>query len=63
MMVHRCDNCRKIIEKSEQVIVGRDIFTSKVELCPKCARPIMDSVEESALAARIKQKLKEKSKF
>lgn len=60
MTTHRCDNCQKIIEDevTDLVIIGRNIFNKKVELCLGCAAPIVAGVKESKIAPKLKEKIK-----
>jgi MinD superfamily P-loop ATPase len=55
--VHQCDNCKEVADEGELVIVGRDIFRHKVELCQECAAPIIASVKRSNLDYSLKERI------
>jgi len=46
MLVHRCDNCNKIV-KVEGLILGHSFI--RLELCKTCAKPVLRLINEQQL--------------
>jgi hypothetical protein len=47
MLVHRCDNCKKIV-KEESLALSYG-FVRRIELCKTCAMPIIELVTDQQL--------------
>ncbi|OGZ78130.1 MAG: hypothetical protein A2528_02460 [Candidatus Staskawiczbacteria bacterium RIFOXYD2_FULL_37_9] len=59
MNVHKCDFCKKEIDK-ERIIAGTDyILRPAVELCYDCGKPILNFLKKHKLIDKNNKQIKE----